>query len=510
MATHSASRRIVWLVLLCIQIWPLDSKLAWFSTDEDAVTPNTQGHDPSHPHRHFSNCQHIVQGRRTYETWPSSRQNSLPVSESTVFISNIPGGKPRWVQGHMTFVHDPLRTVSVLEPGGPGGCKRNHRVTVQETAETAGCLYAMNAGFFNTTTDGCLGNIVSDGRLVRDGRGVQNAQFGIRRDGTLVFGYLSQEDVLDQLNPFVQLVSGVIWLLRDGEININQSLKAECNKLVDREVFRDFVDLLSARTAVGHDAEGNLVLFHVDGQTNERGMDLWEVAEFLKKNGVINAINLDGGGSSSFVINGTLVSYPPDICKPDSRWRCARPVSTVLCVHQRRCQPANCNGHGKCVDGHCRCQDGWQGDACDSFVCHPAACGPHGVCTPGGCVCDAGWRGKSCSKKCLPGYYGVFCRQICICFNGASCNHVSGRCRCLPGFHGNFCQCLVEKMITLQTQQEDAHRDTLSPSEQTWLIITLALALFLLTRLTLHSHWVRRRWCSCSYSFSQLTLSDVS
>lgn len=41
-------------------------------------------------------------------------------------------------------------------------------------------------------------------------------------------------------------------------------------------------------------------------------MNLWEVADFLKKNGVINAINLDGGGSSSFVINGSLASYPPD------------------------------------------------------------------------------------------------------------------------------------------------------------------------------------------------------
>lgn len=42
--------------------------------------------------------------------------------------------------------------------------------------------------------------------------------------------YLSQEDVLDQSNPFVQLVSGVIWLLRDGEPYINFSLEAECNK----------------------------------------------------------------------------------------------------------------------------------------------------------------------------------------------------------------------------------------------------------------------------------------
>ncbi|KAM9351876.1 N-acetylglucosamine-1-phosphodiester alpha-N-acetylglucosaminidase-like [Symphorus nematophorus] len=144
-----------------------------------------------------------------------------------------------------------------------------------------------NAGFFNATSDQRLGDVVSDGRMVRDSGGQQNAQFGIRKDGSLVFGYLSQEDVLDRSNPFVQLVSGVVWLLRKGEIYINQSLKA---------------DVLSARMVVGHDADGNLILFHVDGKTKKRGMNLWEVADFLKKNGVIDAINLDGGGSSSFVI----------------------------------------------------------------------------------------------------------------------------------------------------------------------------------------------------------------
>lgn len=42
--------------------------------------------------------------------------------------------------------------------------------------------------------------------------------------------YLSQDQVLDQSNPFVQLVSGVVWLLRDGEVYIEQSLTAECDK----------------------------------------------------------------------------------------------------------------------------------------------------------------------------------------------------------------------------------------------------------------------------------------
>ena len=41
--------------------------------------------------------------------------------------------------------------------------------------------------------------------------------------------YLSQADVKDPFNPFVQLVSGVVWLLRNGEVYINQSLEAECD-----------------------------------------------------------------------------------------------------------------------------------------------------------------------------------------------------------------------------------------------------------------------------------------
>ncbi|XP_044215488.1 N-acetylglucosamine-1-phosphodiester alpha-N-acetylglucosaminidase-like isoform X5 [Thunnus albacares] len=454
----------------------------------------------------------------------------------------------------MTVVQDPLRTLSVLEPGGSGGCEKSHRVTVVETAETAGCLYAQNAGYFNTTTDGCLGNVVSDGRMVRDGGGVQNAQFGIRKDGSLVFGYLSQEDVLDQSNPFVQLVSGVVWLLRNGEVYINQSLEAECDELVDQEMFRSFVDVLSARTAVGHDANGNVVLFHVDGRTNERGMNLWEVADFLKKNGVINAVNLDGGGSSSFVVNGTLASYPPDQCKPDSRWRCARRVSTILCIHRRRCQPENCSGNGDCVDGRCRCQEGWQGAACDSLVCQPPACGPHGVCTANGCVCAAGWRGKNCSQGCFPGYYGDGCRHTCVCFNGASCNRVDGRCVCPPGFYGNLCekacppgfygvscaercqcddqcpcdphtgscvsnfdsrlnragQCLAKQMFTVWRQQEEAYRDKPYLTEQTWLIITVVLASLLLVPPVFHFMRASRRWLLFGYSYTHVPLSNAN
>ncbi|XP_061530736.1 N-acetylglucosamine-1-phosphodiester alpha-N-acetylglucosaminidase isoform X2 [Phycodurus eques] len=413
----------------------------------DVLLPYTDGHGPRHSHRHVRDCQPHVHGNHTHESFPASNQSSLPVAEVRLAIYKLPG---RVVTGHFTVVHDPLRTLSVLEPSRPGGCSSYRLATVEETSQAAGCLYAQNAGFFNTHTGQCLGNVVSDGRMVQDSGGIQNAQFGIRRDGTLVFGYLSQEEVLDQSNPFVQLVSGVVWLLRNGEVYIKSSMTAECDKMQETGSFHHFAEVMSARTALGHDANGRVILLQVDGQTGERGMNLFEMAIFLKKNGVINAINLDGGGSSTFVSSGSLANYPSDECKADKRWHCARAVSTILCVHPQRCHPSDCGAHGVCAASGCFCDAGWRDKNC-SQECLPGFYGEgcHQTCScmnsdschhvHGGCSCSLGFTGKSC-EECLPGYYGDGCNQTCSCMNGGLCHHIHNNCSCTPGYTGKTCE----------------------------------------------------------------------
>ncbi|XP_028327165.1 N-acetylglucosamine-1-phosphodiester alpha-N-acetylglucosaminidase [Gouania willdenowi] len=523
-------------VFLCLCIRLLETTNSRVSVgDDDVLLPYAPGHGPSHSHRQVRDCQAVTHGNVTHETLPppTEHNNGPSVAESKVFVTVVPGSS-RTVYGHMTVVQDPLRTVSVLAPGGPDGCKNNRRVSVLETAEAGGCVYAQNAGFFNTHTAQCLGNVVSDGRMLQDSDGVQNAQFGIRKDGSLVFGYLSQEDVLDQSNPFVQLVSGVIWLLRNGEVYINQSLEAECDETQETGRLGYFVDVVSGRTAVGHDAQGRLILFHVDGKTGSTGMSLLELAEFLKNNGVQNAINLDGGGSSTFVINGSLASYPSDQCEAGEIWRCAREVSTILCVHPPWCHPANCSGNGDCVDGRCHCQEGWRGPTCDTLVCQPPACGPHGLCAASGCICDAGWTGKNCSEACPSGFYGDGCNQTCPCGNGGTCDPVYGHCSCPPGFHGDACEqvcplgffglsctqqcdcdhlcpcdphtgscnitmqketnytlhraghCLAKQMFTSWRRDEEANASHAYLTERTWLIISLSLAALLSASLITH------------------------
>jgi exopolysaccharide biosynthesis protein len=54
-----------------------------------------------------------------------------------------------------------------------------------------------------------------------------------------------------------------------------------------------------------------LIILVVDGrQQHSRGVDLEELAGILHDLGVEEAMNLDGGGSSTLVVNKTLINRP--------------------------------------------------------------------------------------------------------------------------------------------------------------------------------------------------------
>lgn len=70
------------------------------------------------------------------------------------------------------------------------------------------------------------------------------------------------------------------------------------------------------RTAVGFDENNDfLYIVVVDGRQKgySTGMTLSELAEFLINIGVGEALNLDGGGSSTMVVEGKLINKPSDI-----------------------------------------------------------------------------------------------------------------------------------------------------------------------------------------------------
>lgn len=88
-----------------------------------------------------------------------------------------------------------------------------------------------------------------------------------------------------------------------------------------------FVDARHPRTLVGRDREGDTWLVVVDGRQpgHSAGMSLPELTAFSRRLGLVDALNLDGGGSSTMVVKGSVVNKPSDPTGP-------RPVSDAIVV----------------------------------------------------------------------------------------------------------------------------------------------------------------------------------
>jgi uncharacterized protein YigE (DUF2233 family) len=89
----------------------------------------------------------------------------------------------------------------------------------------------------------------------------------------------------------------------------------------------DFSDARHPRTAVGVMKDGAVLLLVVDGRqkTLSRGATLAETAALLVKFGAVDGVNLDGGGSTTLALGGSVVNAPSDNGSE-------RPVAAALLV----------------------------------------------------------------------------------------------------------------------------------------------------------------------------------
>jgi len=71
---------------------------------------------------------------------------------------------------------------------------------------------------------------------------------------------------------------------------------------------------LSELAMAGIDARGRLLLVTVDGRQPgvSEGVTLVEGARLMRSLGAVDALNLDGGGSSAMVVAGAVVNKPSD------------------------------------------------------------------------------------------------------------------------------------------------------------------------------------------------------
>ncbi|HEX2046171.1 MAG TPA: phosphodiester glycosidase family protein [Acidimicrobiales bacterium] len=90
------------------------------------------------------------------------------------------------------------------------------------------------------------------------------------------------------------------------------------------EVSDDFTRGRHPRTMVGVTPAGELLLVTADGRGASAGLSLAEAATLLRGLGAVDALNLDGGGSTTFVAGGSVRNVPSDGRE--------RPVAAALTV----------------------------------------------------------------------------------------------------------------------------------------------------------------------------------
>ena len=127
-------------------------------------------------------------------------------------------------------------------------------------------------------------------------------------------------DQADQWKSANSIVGGGPQLIKNGRVEITNA---------QEKIPPAFVNDLHPRTAIAKLKSGHILLVTVDGrQAASIGMSLNMLADLLIEFGAVEAINLDGGGSTTMVIRNKLVNKPSDATGE-------RPVSDAILIYSR-------------------------------------------------------------------------------------------------------------------------------------------------------------------------------
>ncbi|XP_053765227.1 tenascin-N isoform X1 [Panthera pardus] len=131
-------------------------------------------------------------------------------------------------------------------------------------------------------------------------------------------------------------------------------------------------------------------------------------------------------------------TFSPETCG----CRCEQGWEGAAC--ERPACPGACSGHGRCVDGRCECDAPYVGVDCAYPAC-PENCSGHGVCVRGACRCHEDFTSEDCSERRCPG----------DCSGHGFCD--TGECYCEEGFSGPDCaQVVAPQGLQLLKSTEDS------------------------------------------------------
>lgn len=191
-------------------------------------------------------------------------------------------------------------------------------------------LAAINGGFFDMKAGGSVSFLVSDGKVIHENKpNIMSIDNEIGANALVIYENGKSEISPTEgptRNPLLKkvedaLVTGPL-LLKNSQINTLQK--------------RPFNDLKHPRSALCL-GKKEIWLVAVDGRHKEAtGLNLNELSQFLLSCGCQQAINLDGGGSTTLFLNTAkfngIVNHPSDNKKFDHEGE--RPVANILFVRK--------------------------------------------------------------------------------------------------------------------------------------------------------------------------------
>lgn len=252
-------------------------------------------------------------------------QDSLQVVQTKWNSKTIQKGVI-WHQAHFTNLFNAIQEVNWVEIDLKKLAKRVHIAgepkllkKTSQFAEENQALVAINAGFFDVKNGGGVDLIKVDGQVINPGvpsAARANAVFSIDGKKVRIESVSPQTTINTKAKSL--MVAGPLLVSNNTRITLPNS---------------PFNSNRHPRSAVGISGKNKLILIVVDGRSNQSyGMSLPELAKLMHWIGAKDAMNLDGGGSSTLYVEGgssnNIVNYPSDNKKFDHEGQ--RSVSNII------------------------------------------------------------------------------------------------------------------------------------------------------------------------------------
>ncbi|MDO9340201.1 MAG: phosphodiester glycosidase family protein [Bacteroidales bacterium] len=203
-----------------------------------------------------------------------------------------------------------------------------NNIIVSKQATEAGALAAVNAGFFNIR-DGGSATYIRTGGLILDPdtakKWTRNANMTgsvlIDKNGHIIIDRAKTNSWYDSHPEYTEvLITGPLLITGKEKIQL-PSTSLVVNK--------------HPRTAIGKRGNHKVILVTLDGRTDQaKGMTLGELTDLMISLRCKDAVNLDGGGSTTMWISGKpfngIVNMPCDNKKFDQAGE--RAVSDILII----------------------------------------------------------------------------------------------------------------------------------------------------------------------------------